>query len=143
MVVTLLGQQYNIGEKPTVMQINYNMMCIVSPRKDHLTFLRRKPYPPLNTYDIIPIQTASKEYLSRPFLYRARVIYKYSFLVTNSTQIYTHGTILIGDGYGFYYTISCFSTTIKVNSNSPVIGGNRSTIYSPRAPVKYYASSTL
>ena len=36
MVVTL-GQQYNVMEKSTVMQINY-MMCIVSPRKDHLMF---------------------------------------------------------------------------------------------------------
>ena len=49
MVVTL-GQQYNIGGKPTVMQINYNMVCIVSPRKDHLTFLKRKPFPSLNIY---------------------------------------------------------------------------------------------
>ena len=39
------------------MQINYDMMCIVSPRENHITFLKRKPYPSLNTYYIpIPIQ---------------------------------------------------------------------------------------
>ena len=38
-MVVILGQQYNIGEKPTVMEINYIMMCIASPRKDNLTFL--------------------------------------------------------------------------------------------------------
>ena len=55
MVVTS-GQQFNIGGKPTIMEISYNMMCIVSPRKDYLTFLRRKPFPSLNTY-YIPIPT--------------------------------------------------------------------------------------
>ena len=41
------------------MQINYNVVCIVSPRKDHLTFLRRKPSPSLNTYYIsIPVQVS-------------------------------------------------------------------------------------
>ena len=81
MVVTL-GQQYNIGGKPTVMEINYNMMCIVSPRKDHLTFFRRKPSPSLNTSE--QIQAASKEDLSRGRSFI--VIYKFSFLVTNSTK---------------------------------------------------------
>ena len=54
MVVTL-GQQYNNGGNPTIMQINYNMMCIVSPRKNHLTFLRREPSLSLNTVVVVVV----------------------------------------------------------------------------------------
>ena len=82
MMVVTLGQQYNIGGKPTVMEINYHMMCILSPRKDHLTFLRRKPSPSLNTWYVpIPIQVsrfkqqAKKTSRGRSFV----VIYKFSF----------------------------------------------------------------
>ena len=93
--INILGQPYNVGEKPTVMQINYNMTCIASPRKDHLTFLRRKPSPSLNTYYVpTPIQVSrfkhSNSKQRRPLeavpSHRARVVYKYSFLVTNSTR---------------------------------------------------------
>ena len=64
------------------MEINYNTMCIVSPRKDHLTFLRRKPSPSLKTYYIpMPIQVsrfkrqAKKTSRGRSFV----VIYKFSY----------------------------------------------------------------
>ena len=41
------------------MQISYNMMCIVSPREDHLAFLRGKPSPSLKTcYIPIPLQVS-------------------------------------------------------------------------------------
>ena len=80
-MVVRLGQQYNVGEKPTVMQTNYNMMCIVSLRKDHLTFLRRKPSPSLNTYYVpIPIhvsrfkQQAKKTSRGRSFIELALLI---------------------------------------------------------------------
>ena len=38
------------------MHINYNMMCIVSQKKDHFTFPRRKPSLSLNTYYIQEIR---------------------------------------------------------------------------------------
>ena len=40
-------------------------------------------------------------------------------------------------------TYQLAALVLLLNSNTAVIGGNRSTIYSPRAPVKYYVSSTL
>ena len=66
------------------------------------------------TYRSEQIQTASKEDLTRPFLHKVRVIYKYSFLVTNSIQIYSTLVVfrirrlrvliaIIGDGCGFHY----------------------------------------
>ena len=73
MVVTL-GQQYNIGEKPTVMETKLQHDVLREPKKGS-PYLPQTQILPVSEYILFTytylseqIQTASKEDLSRPSL---------------------------------------------------------------------------